>query len=71
MLVYNVDVICVVVDGVIYCSEVVDVVGFVVIVVILMRGAEAVVPRCTGCTFDDERLLVVVLLFVAISVSCC
>ena len=46
-------------------------VGFVVIVVILMRGAEAVVPRRTDLAFDDERFLVVLFLFVVISISCC
>ena len=34
-------------------------VGVVVVVVILMRGAEAVVPHCTDLAFDDERFLVV------------
>ncbi len=46
-------------------------VGVVVIVVILMRGAEAVVPRRTDLAFDDERFLVVLLSLVVVSVSCC
>ena len=68
---YHIYVVGVVVDGGVYCSEVVDVVGFVVIVVILMRGAEAVVPCRTDLAFDDERFLVALLLFVVVSVSCC
>ena len=70
MLVYNEDVICVVVDGGVYCSEVVDVVD-VVVVVIFVCVAESVVPRRTDRAFDGERFVVVLLLFVVVSISCC
>ncbi len=70
LLVYHSYVIGVVVDGVVYGSEVVDVVG-VVFVVIFVRDAESVVPRRPDLAFDDKRFLAVLLLFVVVSVSCC
>ena len=63
LLVYHTYVVCVVVDGVVYCSEVVDGVD-VVIVVIFVRVAKLVVPHRTDLAFGDERFLVV-------SISCC
>ena len=72
LLVYHIYVVGVVVDGVVYGSEVVDVVG-VVFVVIFVCDAESVVLRRTNLAFDDEQFLVVLLLllFVVISISCC
>ena len=67
---YNEDVICVVVDGGVYCSEVVDVVD-VVVIVMFVRVAESVVPCRTDHAFDGEQFLVLLLLFVVVSISCC
>ena len=47
----DVEVICVVVDGVEYCFYVVDVVD--VVVVGFMRVAEALVPLCTNRFVND------------------
>ena len=49
-----ISVVCVVVDGVVFCLEVADVVD----VVIFVRVAELVVPRSTNHAFDGEQFLV-------------
>ena len=46
----------------------------VVVVVIFICVEEAVVPRCTNCSVNDARFLVVLLLvigFVVVSISGC
>ena len=70
LLVYHIYVVGVVVDGVVYGLEVVDVVG-VVFVVFFVHDAESVVPLCTDLAFDNERFFVVLLLLEVISISCC